>query len=92
MDCATPRTDDLPSFDVGFNGTQCTTNPLGVKGCGEAGAIAPFGATDLRGPATPSRIRNAVGFLRVSTNFISLRAEREQSETSYSARLKGQLR
>ena len=28
------------SFDLGFNGTRCTTNPLGVKGCGEAGAIA----------------------------------------------------
>jgi carbon-monoxide dehydrogenase large subunit len=44
MDYAMPRTDDLPSFDVRFNGTHCTTNPLGVKGCGEAGAIATFPA------------------------------------------------
>jgi|HubBroStandDraft_3_1064219.scaffolds.fasta_scaffold11740_2 carbon-monoxide dehydrogenase large subunit len=75
MDYAMPRADDLPSFDLGFNGTRCTTNPLGVKGCGEAGAIAafpaianaiadalaPFGVTNLTGPATPSRIRNAIG-------------------------------
>jgi carbon-monoxide dehydrogenase large subunit len=70
-----PRADDLPSFALGFNSTRCTTNPLGVKGCGEAGAIAafpaianaiadalaPLGATDLTGPATPSRIRRAIG-------------------------------
>ncbi len=75
MDYAMPRADDLPSFALGFNGTRCATNPLGVKGCGEAGAIAafpaianaiadalaPFGAPDLAGPATPSRIRNAIG-------------------------------
>jgi carbon-monoxide dehydrogenase large subunit len=70
MDYAMPRADDLPSFEVGFNGTRCTTNPLGVKGCGEAGAIAafpaianaiadalaPLGAGDLVGPATPQQI------------------------------------
>jgi carbon-monoxide dehydrogenase large subunit len=70
-----PRADDLPSFTLGFNGTRCTTNPLGVKGCGEAGAIAafpaianaildalaPFGAKDLTGPATPQQIRAAIG-------------------------------
>ena len=69
-----PRADDLPSFDLGFNGTRCTTNPLGVKGCGETGAIAaflavsnaigdalaPFGVADLAGPVTPSRIRTAI--------------------------------
>jgi CO/xanthine dehydrogenase Mo-binding subunit len=31
-----PRADDLPSLDLGFIGTRCTTNPPGVKGCGEA--------------------------------------------------------
>jgi carbon-monoxide dehydrogenase large subunit len=70
MDYALPRADDLPSFALGFNGTRCTTNPLGVKGCGEAGAVgafpavtnaildalAPFGVTDLTGPATAQRI------------------------------------
>jgi carbon-monoxide dehydrogenase large subunit len=75
MDYAMPRADDLPSFTLGFNSTRCTTNPLGVKGCGEAGAIAafpaianaiadalaPFGTIDIAGPATPSRIRTAIG-------------------------------
>jgi carbon-monoxide dehydrogenase large subunit len=70
MDYALPRADDLPSYDLGFNGTRCTTNPLGVKGCGEAGAVgafpavtsaildalAPFGVTDLIGPATAERV------------------------------------
>ena len=74
MDYALPRADDLPSFDLGFNGTPCTTNPLGVKGCGEAGAIAafpaianaildalaPFGVEGFDGPATPARIWQAL--------------------------------
>jgi carbon-monoxide dehydrogenase large subunit len=71
MDYAMPRADDLPSFTLGFNGTRCTTNPLGVKGCGEAGAIAAFpaianaiadalGVTDLPGPATAGRIWRAI--------------------------------
>jgi carbon-monoxide dehydrogenase large subunit len=44
MDYALPRADDLPAFSIGFSPTRCTTNPLGVKGCGEAGAIAAFPA------------------------------------------------
>jgi carbon-monoxide dehydrogenase large subunit len=74
MDYALPRADDLPSFDLGFNGTPCTTNPLGVKGCGEAGAIAafpaianaildalaPYGVEGFDGPATPDRIWRAL--------------------------------
>jgi aerobic carbon-monoxide dehydrogenase large subunit len=74
MDYAMPRADDLPSFELGFNGTRCTTNPLGVKGCGEAGAIAafpatanaisdalaPLGITDPSGPATPQQIWKAI--------------------------------
>jgi carbon-monoxide dehydrogenase large subunit len=70
MDYALPRADDLPSFAMAFNGTRCTTNPLGVKGCGEAGAIAafpaignaildalaPLGVTALAGPATPLHV------------------------------------
>ena len=40
MDYAMPRADDVVSLNLGFNATRCTTNPLGVKGCGEAGAIA----------------------------------------------------
>ncbi len=74
MDYAMPRADNLPLFDLGFNGTRCTTNPLGVKGCGEAGAIAafpaitnaildalaPFGAANLTGPAAPEQIWRAI--------------------------------
>jgi aerobic carbon-monoxide dehydrogenase large subunit len=73
MDYALPRADDLPSFDLRFNGTRCITNPLGVKGCGEAGAVgafpavlnaiadalAPFGFADFAGPATAERIWRA---------------------------------
>jgi carbon-monoxide dehydrogenase large subunit len=64
----------VPSFDLGFNPTRCTTNPLGVKGVGEAGcvgafpavhnaildALAPFGVKTLDGPATPQRIWQAM--------------------------------
>ncbi|MFO7921295.1 MAG: xanthine dehydrogenase family protein molybdopterin-binding subunit [Nioella sp.] len=40
MDYAMPRADDLPNFQVDHScQTPCTHNPLGVKGCGEAGAI-----------------------------------------------------
>ncbi len=70
MDYALPRADDLPSFDLAFNPARCTTNPLGVKGCGEAAAgamlpairaavldaLAPFGVTNLEGAATPGRV------------------------------------
>ena len=40
MDYAMPRADDVPMFQVDHSScTPCTHNPLGVKGCGEAGAI-----------------------------------------------------
>ena len=40
MDYAMPRADDLPFYTVDHScQTPCTHNPLGVKGCGEAGAI-----------------------------------------------------
>jgi len=70
MDYALPRADDLPPFVLGFNPTRCTTNPLGVKGCGEAGAtaappalmnavadaLAPLGVAHVDMPATPERL------------------------------------
>src|SRR5205807_9435381 len=40
MDYTMPRADDLPSFQIGITVTKCPSNPLGVKGCGEAAAIA----------------------------------------------------
>jgi aerobic carbon-monoxide dehydrogenase large subunit len=39
MDYTLPRADDLPAIDCGFHHVPCTTNPLGVKGAGEAGAV-----------------------------------------------------
>jgi len=74
MDYALPRAGDLPSFHLEFNGTRCTTNPLGVKGCGEAGAVAlfpainnavldalaPMGVTRFEGPATPFHVWEAI--------------------------------
>ncbi|MEO3429894.1 xanthine dehydrogenase family protein molybdopterin-binding subunit [Pelagibius sp. CAU 1746] len=56
MDYCMPRADDLPSFRVGMTRTACTHNPLGVKGCGEAGAIAAPAATI-------NAITNALGIL-----------------------------
>jgi len=70
MDYAMPRADDLPSFTVDHTVTPCTHNPLGVKGCGEAGAIGSpaafmnaltdaLGVRDLAMPATPERVWRA---------------------------------
>ncbi len=67
MDYTMPRADDLPKFTVGTNVTPCTHNPLGVKGCGEAGAIGSpaafinaltdaLGVRDVPMPATPERV------------------------------------
>ena len=47
-DYAMPRADDLPDYRIGMTITACPSNPLGVKGCGEAGAIAAP-ATDFSG-------------------------------------------
>ena len=40
LDYALPRADNLPAFDVAYNEIPCLNNPLGVKGCGEAGTTA----------------------------------------------------
>lgn len=72
MDYAMPRADDLPSFKVKTaKGTPCTHNPLGVKGCGEAGAIGSppavinaicdaLGLKDIAMPATPHTVWQAI--------------------------------
>ncbi|MCA0399704.1 MAG: xanthine dehydrogenase family protein molybdopterin-binding subunit [Proteobacteria bacterium] len=70
MDYTMPRADDLPSFHVDHTMTACPSNPLGIKGCGEAGAIAAPAAlmnaiTDALGheniamPATPQAVWKA---------------------------------
>lgn len=67
MDYQMPRAGDLPSFQVGMTETRCPSNPLGMKGCGEAGAIAAppavinaltdaLGTQNIPMPATPAKI------------------------------------
>jgi aerobic carbon-monoxide dehydrogenase large subunit len=71
MDYTMPRADDLPSFKLSHTTTLCPGNPLGIKGCGEAGAIGASAAvinaiTDAIGnnklemPATPDRVWHAI--------------------------------
>jgi len=71
MDYAMPRAADLPSFDCGFHHVPCTTNPLGVKGAGEAGAVgAPaavvnavanaLGVRHIDMPLTPEKVWRAL--------------------------------
>jgi aerobic carbon-monoxide dehydrogenase large subunit len=71
MDYCLPRADDLPPYQVGTTFTKCPGNPLGIKGCGEAGAIAApaavinaitdaIGTEDLAMPATPQAVWSAL--------------------------------
>jgi len=70
MDYAVPRATDAPFFAFGTHSVPATTNPLGAKGCGEAGcagslpsvmnavvdALAEFGVTHIDMPATPEKV------------------------------------
>ena len=70
MDYTMPKADDIPSINVGFSPVPCTTNELGVKGCGEAGtvgagpavmcaaldALRPVGVTEIDMPLTPNKV------------------------------------
>ncbi|HUK59692.1 MAG TPA: xanthine dehydrogenase family protein molybdopterin-binding subunit [Stellaceae bacterium] len=74
MDYAMPRAEDAPSFEFGSHPVPCTTNPLGVKGCGEAGcagslpsvmnavidALKPYRVRHIDMPATPERVWRAI--------------------------------
>ncbi len=74
MDYAMPRADDMPEIKAEANEVPTTTNPLGVKGAGEAGtvgalpaimnavadALAPLGIVHLDMPATPERVWRAI--------------------------------
>jgi carbon-monoxide dehydrogenase large subunit len=73
-DYCIPRADDVPSYQIDTRETPCTHNPLGVKGCGEAGAIgAPaavmnaitdalwsMGIKDIPMPATAQTVWKAI--------------------------------
>ena len=70
MDYTMPRADNFPEFKLGFTSTPATSNPLGAKGCGEAGTIAAPAAvmnavidaidTDISMPATSEKVCNAL--------------------------------
>lgn len=67
MDYTMPRADNVPSFGIETTTTVCPSNPMGMKGCGEAGAIGTppavmnaitdaLGTEDITMPATPQKI------------------------------------
>jgi carbon-monoxide dehydrogenase large subunit len=75
MDYALPRAADIPAIVSELDESQpCTHNPLGAKGCGEAGSIGaptaivsavlealrPLGVTDIQLPLTPERVWQAI--------------------------------
>ena len=70
MDYTMPRADNFPQFKLDFTTTPATSNPLGSKGCGEAGAIAAPPAvmnavidavgTDVSMPATAEKVWKAL--------------------------------
>ncbi len=74
MDYAMPRADDFAAFEIASNPVPTATNPLGVKGAGEAGcvgalpavmngiidALSPHGIRHLDMPATPERVWRAI--------------------------------
>ena len=74
QDYALPRASDLPSFGFLSHPAPCRTNPLGAKGCGEAGcagslpavmnavvdALSDLGIRHIDMPATPERVWRAI--------------------------------
>jgi carbon-monoxide dehydrogenase large subunit len=74
MDYCLPRAGDLPAIRFNLHPVPCKSNPLGIKGCGEAGAIGapptvinavvdalrPYGVRHIDMPATPARIWAAI--------------------------------
>jgi carbon-monoxide dehydrogenase large subunit len=74
MDYCMPRADNFVPFKLETNTTLCAHNPLGAKGCGEAGtigapaavmnavadALSPLGIADIGMPATPERVWHAI--------------------------------
>jgi carbon-monoxide dehydrogenase large subunit len=74
MDYAMPRAADVPGFTFATHAVPAKTNPLGAKGCGEAGcagalpsvmnalvdALSPLGIRHIDMPATPSRVWAAI--------------------------------
>ena len=80
LDYALPRADDLPDIEVDFVEVPCLSDPLGVKGAGEAGAVGsppavinaivdaltPVGVTHVDMPATPEKLWKAISLARAA--------------------------
>ena len=80
LDYAIPRAEDAATFASGSHPVPATTNPLGAKGCGEAGcagalplvmnalidALSEYGIRHLDMPATPERLWRAIRAARAS--------------------------
>jgi carbon-monoxide dehydrogenase large subunit len=74
MDYAVPKASQLPFIETDHTVTPSPVNPLGVKGCGEAGtivsaaalvnavvdALQPFGIVHIDKPLTPARVWAAI--------------------------------
>ena len=74
MDYALPRAGDVPLMEVGDHPSPAKSNPLGTKGCGEAGcagslvcvvnavldALSEYGVTEINMPLTPERVWRAI--------------------------------
>ena len=74
MDYAMPRAGDIPSMTLDSHPSPTMSNPLGTKGCGEAGcagslatvvnaaidALSDYGVTQLDMPLTPEKIWRAI--------------------------------
>ena len=74
MDYAVPRAEDIPAMEIGDHPSPATTNPLGTKGCGEAGcagslvcvvnavvdALSEYGVKHLNMPLTPEKVWRAI--------------------------------
>jgi carbon-monoxide dehydrogenase large subunit len=74
MDYAMPRAEDIPNMEIGDHPSPAKSNPLGTKGCGEAGcagslvcivnavidALADYGIKQIEMPLTPERVWRAI--------------------------------
>jgi carbon-monoxide dehydrogenase large subunit len=74
MDYALPRAQDVPAMAIGDHPSPAKTNPLGTKGCGEAGcagslcvivnavldALSKYGITEINMPLTPEKVWRAI--------------------------------
>ena len=80
-DYAMPHADTIPAFAIGWHDVPAKTNPLGVKGVGEGGAVGSpavvmaavlnalrdLGVTHMDMPATPHRVWHAIQSARAAT-------------------------